>query len=85
MNGRTVPAMGQPIFAHHSAMKPKTTLWGANEVHYRGLVGATWLPMGLYALPMSPNDCPTTAQVALRTVKYRRRNCIFQLAHVGHF
>ena len=30
--------------------------------HYEGLIGATWLHMGLYIAQLSPNDHPSLAQ-----------------------
>ena len=58
-NQRIVAAIGQPSFAHQGGNKPKTKLSRNNKHHREDLFGATWLPMGLQVLPLSPNDQPT--------------------------
>ena len=56
---RTVVAEGLPSVAKHSANGPKSALLRANKHYEEGLLGATWLLMGVYILPLSPNDHPT--------------------------
>ena len=71
-------AIGQPTFANCSANKPKTALLRANKAQYEGVVGAAWLTMGPYVLPLSPNDHPTAAQGPPGVVGGRPRITIFQ-------
>ena len=42
-----------PKFAQWGSNGPKTVLSGANGHHNEGLVGGTWLPMGLHLLPVT--------------------------------
>ena len=76
-NPRTVATTGQPNFAHHGASKPKMARSGAKKQQQKGLFGATWLPMGVHALPLSPNDHATMAQVSPRVVRGHSKIAIF--------
>ena len=42
-----------------------------------GLVDATYLPMGLHILPVSPNDDPSLAQRSPGVVSSRQKKSIF--------
>ena len=53
---------------HKSHRVPATREPRVRHPHWEGLVGATWLPMGLYILPLSQNDPPTTAQGSMGVV-----------------
>ena len=46
-------------------------------------VGATWLPVALCTLPMSPNHHPTTAQGSPGVVGGHPQIAIFQPTHAG--
>ena len=55
----------------------------ANKHHHEGLVGATWLPVPLCVLPMSPNHHPTTAQGSPGVVRGHPKIAIFQPIRAG--
>ena len=48
-----------------------------------GTIGATRLPMGLYGLPLLPNDDPSLAQHQQAIIAGQPKIVIFQPTHAG--